>query len=70
MKIYIVHEYLLDEIDKTFDKLTDEEVINICNNDTLNEWHDVYESVDELSAYWNTTELFYPSSSFMRVIND
>lgn len=70
MKIYIIHIDLLQDIDKQFRELTDQEVIDLCAKDKDGEYHDVYESVEELSAYWNTEEVFYPTSSYMRVIKE
>ena len=70
MKIYIIHIDLLQDIDKQFRELTDQEVIDLCSKDEEREHHDVYETAEELSAYWNTEEVFYPTSSYMRVIKD
>lgn len=70
MKIYIVHTDLLDKTDKMFHELIDQEVIDLCNKDENMENHRVYDSVQELSAYWNTDEVFYPDNSYMRVIEE
>ena len=70
MKIYICHTDLLGEIDKHFNELTNEEVIRLCNKDKDMMLHEEYDSVEELSAYWNSDEILYPSDSYMRVIND
>lgn len=72
MKIIIIHTDLLPD-DKHFGDLTDEEVLQLCEkdrNELSNMLHDEYESVEELEANWNTDEIFYPTSSYMRVIND
>lgn len=70
MKIYICHTNLLGEIDKHFNDLTNEEVIAMCNADEEMDYHDEYDNIEELSAYWNSDEILYPSDSYMRVIND
>lgn len=68
MKIIIIHTDLLPE-DRLFGDLTDEEVLQLCEQDD-HLLHDEYESVEELEANWNIDEIFYPTSSYMRVIND
>lgn len=70
MKIYIVDLVLLEDIDKHFYELTDEEVIKLCEKDKAHNGHDVYNSIEELSGYWNSDEIFAPNNSYMRVIND
>ena len=70
MKIYIVHTDMLEDNGKHFDQLTDQEVIDLCEKDEDMVNHDVYESIEELSANWNTEEIFYPNMSYMRVINE
>ena len=66
MKIIIVHIDLLPE-DKYFADITDEELLQLCEQDDF--LCSVYESVEELSANWNSDELFDPSFSFMRIIH-
>ena len=68
MKIIIVHFDLLPE-DKNFEDITDEELLQLCEQDTEWELHSEYDSVEELSAYWNDDELFSTSYSFMRIIH-
>lgn len=70
MKIYIVHHDLIDETGKAFQDISNEELIALCEKDEENDLHDVFDSIEELSANWNTEEIFYPSSSYMRVIDD
>ena len=70
MKIYIVHTDLLAKSDKPFYKMTDEEVVQLCEQDEDMEQHDVYESVEELSVNWNTEEIFYPNMSYVRVVKE
>lgn len=67
MKIYIVH---IDawEGDKPFHELTNEEIEKMYEEDTT--FISCYHSIEELTANWNSDEIFYPSSSYMRVIND
>ena len=71
MKIYVVSVDLIPE-DKHFNDLTDEEVVNICDEDNKNGgWmHCKYGSIEEFAAYWNLDEILYPNMSYMRVIND
>ena len=69
MKIYIVHTDLFPEY-KYFNELTDEEVVAYCNDDKEGLLHEEYDSIEELAAYWNSDEILYPNSSYMRVIND
>ena len=69
-KIYVVHEDLLYDTGKRFCEMTDEEVVKLCEQDTDREHHDVYDRVEDISANWNAEEFFYPSSSYMRVIDD
>lgn len=69
MKIYIVNIDLIPD-DKLFKDLTDEEVIQLCKQDSDLCNHDEYSSIDELAAYWNAGELFSSEYSYMRVIND
>ena len=67
MKIYIVNVDALDE--RQFNEIPDEEIEKMYENgDFL--MIDRYDSVEELSAHWNSDEIIYPSSSYMRVIND
>ena len=68
MKIIIILANLLPD-DKYFEDITDEELLQLCEQDTEWEKHSEYDSVEELAANWNSDELFYPSYSYMRVIN-
>lgn len=70
MKIYVISVDLLDNVDKSFGEMTDEEVVALCKKDTGMKDHDVYESVEELAANWNSGEIYYPSHSYMRVIEE
>ena len=70
MKIYIIDADLLEDIEKDFHELTDKEVIELCEKDKYGDQHDVYDSIEEMSAYWNSDEIFYPTNTYMRVIND
>jgi len=70
MKIYVVSIDLLEGTDKKFNELTDQEVIDLCAKDADGEYHDVFSDMTELSAHWNTEEIFYPSHSYMRVIKE
>lgn len=67
MKIYIVHENAIPE-DVYFNDLTDEEIEKMYAENS--DWVDCYDSVKELEANWNADEVFYPSMSYMRVINE
>ena len=64
--IYIVH---IDawEGDKPFNEITDEEIEQMYDKDTM--FIDCYNSIEELAASWNGDECFYPNMSYMRVIN-
>lgn len=68
MKIYVVHIDLLEDVDEIFQQLSDEEVVKLCEKDTNLENHDVYDTIEEFVAAWNTDEIFPPNSSYMRVI--
>jgi len=70
MKIYICHIDLFEHTDKHFQDLTDEEVIQLCKDDESMELHDEFDSIEEMSAHWNSDEMFAPLDSYMRVIND
>lgn len=70
MKIYVVNVDLLENVSKPFNKLSNHEVIDLCEKDENREHHDVFNSIDELSAHWNTEEILYPSHSYMRVIKE
>lgn len=68
MRIYIISDdaEILEE--KSFNEITNDEIVDMY--DAGSDSVDCYESVEELAAYWNSDEIFYPSSSYMRVIND
>lgn len=68
MKIVIIHTDLLPD-DKYFGDITNEELLQLCEKDTDWELHSEYESIEELSANWNSDELFNPSYSYMRIIH-
>lgn len=68
MKIYIINENAEALEEKYFNDLTNEEIEEMY--EAGSDWVDCYESVEELAANWNSDEIFYPSSSYMRVIND
>lgn len=70
MKIYVLSIDLLENTDKPFSEMTDEEVIALCAKDMGMKNHDVYDSAEELAANWNTGEIYYPSHSYMRVIEE
>lgn len=68
MKIYIVSIDAWDD-ERQFNEIPDEEIEKMYEKgDFL--MIDRYDSIEELASYWNTDEIFYPSSSYMRVIND
>lgn len=68
--IYIVNISLLEDVEKHFNELTDEEVIALCKKDEESLNHDVYYSIEELQANFNTDEMFPSTSAYMRVIKD
>lgn len=70
MKIIIVHIDLLEELEKNFDELTDQEVLDLCDTDKECNLHDVFYDMDGLASAWNCEEIFIPSHSYMRVINE
>ena len=70
MKIYVISIELLENVDKSFSEMTDEEVVALCKKDTGMKDHDVYNSVQELAANWNSEEIYYPCHSYMRVIEE
>lgn len=68
MSIYIVHLDLIPE-GKYFHELTDAEIEQMFETDDTF-MIDKYESVDELSAAFNSDEIMYPNNAYMRVVND
>ena len=70
MTIYVLSIDLLENTDKLFSEMSDEEVVALCKKDTGMKDHDVYNSVQELAANWNTEEIYYPSHSYIRVIEE
>lgn len=67
MKIYIVHTDAWDD-GRAFDEIPNEEIEKMYEENCM--YIDMYRSVDELCHDWNIDELFYPYTSYMRVIND
>ncbi len=68
MKIYIVCIDAWDD-ERQFHEIPNEEIEKMYEKgDSL--MVDRYDTIEELAAYWNSDEIFYPSSSYMRVIND
>jgi len=71
MKIYILHVEILYGIGKSFEELNDNDVIHLCDEDKMQDNHDVYGSLEELKAAWNTEcAIFSPAVSYMYIIND
>ena len=66
MKIYIVHIDAYDE--RSFHLIPDEEIEKMYEEDST--YISCYHSIEELAANWNSDEIFSPSFSYMRVIND
>lgn len=66
--IYIVNcdAELLEE--KEFNELTDEEIKEMY--DAGSDYVDRYDNLHELAANWNSDEIFYPSNSYMRIIEE
>ena len=56
--VYVIHVDLLDEMEKPFNEMTDEEVIALCKTDKDCENHDWFESVEDFAAAFNTEECF------------
>ena len=70
MKIIIVSIDLIDRMsDKDFYELTDEQLLDLCKRDKDCIGHDIY-TPEELQDAWNSEDIFFPTSSFMRIIND
>ena len=72
-RIYLVDSELLDEleIDKDFNDLTDEEVVELCEvKDKDRDYHDRFNSIESMAGYWNADEILYPNASYMRVIKN
>ena len=65
MKIALIHTDLLPEV-KDFDELTNEEVLELCEKDSM--LSTIYNSIEELESDWNSDYIFDPSFSFMRII--
>lgn len=70
MKIIIIHIELLADTEKHFNDLTDQEVLDLCAQDKDMENHSVYDSVEQLSADFNTDEMFDSHNAYMRVIQE
>jgi len=70
MKIYVISIDLLENADKSFSEMTDEEVVALCAKDMGMKDHDVYDSAEELAVNWNSEDIYYPSHSYMRVIEE
>lgn len=54
--------------EKEFNKITDEEIEEMY--DAGSDYVDQYDDIHELAANWNTDEIFYPSNSYMRIIEE
>ena len=80
MKIYIFTLALLDKYGKEYGyidddanfvpKMTDDEVIEMCELDKDCEEHNVFNSIEEMTKAWNDEEIISPARAYMRVIND
>ena len=57
---------IMDE--KDFNEITDEEIKEMY--DAGSDYVDRYDDIHELAANWNTDEIFYPSNSYMRIIEE
>lgn len=68
--VYVIHVDLLDEVEKPFGELTDEEVIALCKTDKEKENYDWFESVEAFAAAFNTEECFSQNMAYMRIIDD
>ena len=67
-RIYVMSTDMFEE--KHIKDMSEAEIKELCKQDESGDMHDVYDSMEELSANWNSGEIFYPSNSFMRVFND
>jgi len=67
--VYVIHVDLLDETDKNFNELTDEEVIALCKADKKGKNYDFFESVEAFAAAFNTEECFSQGVAYMRIID-
>jgi hypothetical protein len=67
-RIYIMRTEMFEG--KHIQDMSDAEIKELCAKDKDAYNHDVYDSVEELSAYWNTEEIFSPFISYMRVIKE
>ena len=67
MKIYIVHVDAWED-NRDFHELTNKEIEEMY--DAGSDLVDQYDTIEELSANWNSDEIFYPNMSYMRVVND
>lgn len=68
MKIYIVCIDAWDD-ERLFHEIPNEEIEKMYEKGDLL-MVDRYDTIEELAAYWNSDEIFNPSCSYMRVIND
>lgn len=68
--VYVIHVDLLDEMEKPFNEMTDEEVIALCKADKDCENHDWFESVEAFAAAFNTEECFSQNMAYMRIVDD
>lgn len=67
-RIYVMNADMFEE--KRIQDMSDAEIKELCAKDKDADNHDVYDSVEELSAYWNTDEIFSPFNSYMRVVKE
>lgn len=66
--IYIINCDIFNSDDKYFFDMTDEEIVELAKRDPL--LVDIYNDINELADAWNSDYVFYPSNSYMRVINN
>jgi hypothetical protein len=73
MSIYIVHQNAIPD-GKIFEDMKDEEIIALFVEERKERkcclFINKYDGIEELASEWNCDEIFYPSDSYMRVIDD
>ena len=66
-RIYVMNADMFEE--KYIQDMTDAEIKELCEKDECCEEHNVYDSIEELSAYWNSDEID-SCNTYMRIIED
>lgn len=69
MKIYIIPSEIANQADKSFEELTDEEVLDLLKDKSIYDY-DLFTNLKDFQDAWNDERMFSNFTSYMRVIND